>query len=41
MVRDDLFTVLFQKNGVRYVVVTIPEHENWLTDILKTWQFTD
>lgn len=41
VVRDDLFTVLFQKNGVRYAVVTLPEHENWLTDILTTWQFTD
>ena len=41
VVRDDLFTVLFQKNGIRYAVVTLPEHENWLTDILTTWQFTD
>lgn len=39
--RDDLFTVLFQKNGVRYVVVALPEDQPWLTDILTTWQFTD
>lgn len=41
VVRDDMFTVLFQKRGVRYVVVTLPEHEAWLTDILRSWQFTD
>jgi len=33
VVRDDTFTVLFQKNGIRYVVVTLPEHQAWLTDI--------
>ena len=41
VLRDDMFTVLFHKNGVRYVVAALPEHEAWLTDILKTWQFTD
>ena len=41
VVRDDTFTVLFQKNGIRYAVVTFPENEAWLTDILTTWQFTD
>ena len=41
MVRDDVFTVLFQKNGVRYVVVTMPKHEAWLIEILKTWQFVE
>jgi hypothetical protein len=39
VVNDDRFTVLFVKNGVRYVVVGLPEHESWLRDILKTWQF--
>jgi hypothetical protein len=38
--RDDLFSVLFQ-NGIRYIVVSLTEHEAWLTDILTTWQFTD
>lgn len=37
--RDDLFSVLFIKNGVRYAVVTLPEQEAWLITILKTWQF--
>ena len=41
VVRDDTFTALFQKNGVRYAVVTLPENEAWLTDILTAWQFTD
>ena len=41
VMRDDVFTVYFTKNGVQYVVVTMPELEPWLTDILKTWQFTD
>jgi hypothetical protein len=41
VVRNDLFTVLFQKNGVRYAVVTLPEQEAWLTELLTTWQFTD
>jgi predicted CoA-binding protein len=41
VVRDDLFTVLFQRNGIRYVVVTLPNHEAWLTDLLTTWQFTN
>ena len=31
----------FTKNGVQYVVVTMPELENWLIEILKTWEFTD
>jgi hypothetical protein len=41
VVHVDTFTVLFQKNGIRYVVVTLPEYEAWLTDILRSWQFTD
>ena len=36
VIRDDMFTVLFQKNGVRYVVYALPEQEAWLTEILKT-----
>ena len=39
--RDDVFTVYFTKNGVQYVVVTLPELEPWLIEILKTWAFTD
>lgn len=41
VVHDDTFTVLFQKNGFRYIVVSLPEHEAWLTDILTTWRFTN
>jgi hypothetical protein len=41
VVRDDLFTVLFEKNGIRYSVVGLPEDEAWLTDILTTWRFTE
>ena len=41
VMRDDLFTVYFTKNGVQYVVVTMPELESWLIEILKTWEFTD
>jgi hypothetical protein len=41
VMRDDLFTVLFQKNGIRYAVVTLPEQEAWLADLLQSWQFTD
>ena len=41
VMRDDVFTVYFTKNGVQYVVVTMPELETWLIEILKTWQFTD
>ena len=41
VMRDDVFTVYFTKNGVQYVVVTMPELESWLIDILKTWEFTD
>ena len=36
VVRDDLFTVLFEKNGVRYSVVAMPEDEAWAIDILTT-----
>ena len=28
------------KNGVRYVVVTLQDHEAWLANILTSWQFT-
>ena len=28
------------KNGVRYVVVTLQDHEAWLANILISWQFT-
>ena len=41
VLRDDLFKVLFTKNGTLYVVTTLPEHDAWLTEILNTWQFTD
>ena len=41
VLRDDVFKVVFTKNGTLYVVTTLPEYEAWLTDILKTWQFTD
>ena len=41
VVRDDMFTTLFVKNGVRYRVTTFPEREAWLIEILKTWEFTD
>jgi hypothetical protein len=41
VVRDDLFTVLFKKNGARYIVVTMPELERWLIEILKTWEFAE
>ena len=41
ILRDDTFTVLFQKNGIRYAVVTLPDQEAWLTDILTTWHFTN
>lgn len=39
VMRDDTFKVLFVKNGVRYVVITLPEQEPWLREIFKTWQF--
>lgn len=39
VVRVDVFTVLFVRNGVRYSVVTLPEQEAWLREILTTWQF--
>lgn len=41
VLRDDLFKVVFTKNGTLYVVTTLPEYEAWLTNILTTWQFTD
>jgi hypothetical protein len=41
VVRNDTVMVLFQKNGVRYSVVTLPEDEAWLTDILTSWRFTE
>ena len=41
VIRDDLFKVVFTKNGTLYVVTTLPEYEAWLTDILTAWQFTD
>jgi hypothetical protein len=28
------------KNCVRYVVVTLQDHEGWLANILTGWQFT-
>lgn len=39
VIRDDRFTVLFEKNGVRYVVITLPEQDAWLREILATWHF--
>ena len=41
VLRDDVFKVFFTKNGTLYVVTTLPEYEAWLTEILKTWEFTD
>lgn len=41
VLRDDTFRVLFAKNGVLYSVVTLPEHEAWLTDILTSWEFVE
>ena len=41
VLRDDVFKVVFTKNGTLYVVTTLPEYEAWLTDILTTWEFTD
>ena len=41
VLRDDVFKVLFTKNGTLYVVTTLPEYEAWLTEILQTWEFTD
>jgi hypothetical protein len=41
VLRDDLFKVIFTKNGTLYVVTTLTEDEAWLTDILTTWQFTE
>jgi hypothetical protein len=38
--RNDLFKVWFTKNDVRYVVVTLQDHEAWLANILTSWQFT-
>ena len=38
--RSDLFKAWFTKNGVRYVVVTLQDHEAWLANILTSWQFT-
>ena len=34
--RNDLFKVWFTKNGVRYVVVTLQDHEAWLANILTS-----
>jgi hypothetical protein len=36
VLRDDLFTIQFTKNGVRYAIVTLPKHEAWLTDSRRT-----
>jgi hypothetical protein len=41
VLRDDTFTVLFQKNGICYSVITLSEDEAWLSDLLTTWRFTD
>ena len=41
VLRDDVFKVLFTKNGTLYVVTTLPEYESWLTEILQTLQFTE
>jgi hypothetical protein len=37
--REDRFMVRFEKNGVNYLVSTMPEFEPWLIEILKTWEF--
>ena len=41
VIRDDTFNVSFIKDGVAYTVTTMAQLETWLTNILKTWQFTD
>jgi hypothetical protein len=37
--RTDFFKVWFTKNGVLYIVGASTDHEPWLRNILKTWQF--
>lgn len=36
---NDLFEVTFVKNGISYLVQTLPENETSTLDILKSWQF--
>jgi hypothetical protein len=37
--RNDLFEITFVKNGISYVVQTLPERATSTLDILKTWEF--
>jgi hypothetical protein len=41
IVRTSTVQISFVKGGVIYQVVGGPGSEAWLTEILKTWQFTD
>ena len=39
--RSDLFKAWFIQKRRALVVVTLPDHEAWLTSILTNWQFSD
>jgi hypothetical protein len=41
IIRGSNVQIWIAKRGVIYQVVGCPGSEAWLTDILKTWQFTD
>jgi hypothetical protein len=37
--RNDLFEITFVKNGISYLVQSLPENATSTLDILKSWQF--
>jgi hypothetical protein len=37
--RDDMFEMTFVKNGIGYVVQTVPENATSTINILKSWHF--
>jgi hypothetical protein len=37
--RNDMFEITFVKNGISYVVQTLPENATSTLDILKSWEF--
>jgi hypothetical protein len=39
VVQDDVFEILFTKNGITYVVQTLPDNATSTLDIFKSWQF--
>jgi hypothetical protein len=39
VVQDDMFEFLFSKNGIRYVVQSVPNNATSTLDILKSWKF--